>query len=651
MNAPFNLTTARVLLLSGGMLTATFASGQVFPGSPPGGPNAVVVDNPIIPPTDQRVTRTDLNGVASSVSTLTHLAAFSNLNAFRTDVTAKLAIANTRLVTAQADLNVATSTGNGVAKATTDFNYANQVVADLTAVQAQLAAARATALNTATTQTAAGAAVTGIVANYSAGVATQPNLESILNGANALPSSATVGFVPAQATAANGASVVPGATPGTITLTTDFDANGNYKYLANVTAAATALNTAYTGFGIGVSDAQKTQIVRDIANGSWERQAILDTHNAITDGSQSLSARGLTVAPGTASGAGLMVGSTLIHAEGNTLHFGPNSLVFSDSRGGTDMDTISTSSGDLRFQNGAVTISQAGVLTTAGGASFGGPVNVTGNFAVSGGASFGGPVTIGGVTAATVADVASERTRAVGVETALGTAIVAETTRATAAENTLDTKINTETTRAIGAETTLRTAITTETSRAMAAESTLDTKINTETSRAIGVETALSTQISAETVRALTAESVLDTKINTETTRATAAETVLDNKINAETTRATTRENFLDTKINTETSRAIAAEAQVLRSANAYTDSRIKKVQNSIAAVAALQTPQINAGDKNAVRFTAAGVDGGAGLSFGYARRLNKGLTADVSAAADAEFKSTAVRGGLNFSF
>jgi hypothetical protein len=82
-----------------------------------------------------------------------------------------------------------------------------------------------------------------------------------------------------------------------------------------------------------------------------------------------------------------------------------------------------------------------------------------------------------------------------------------------------------------------------------------------------------------------------------------------------------------------------------------YVDARIDKVARGVAMTAALETPTIEPGDNNAIKLSAAGFDGTAGLSFGYARRICKGISADVEAAADSDFKDGVVRGGINYSF
>ena len=74
-------------------------------------------------------------------------------------------------------------------------------------------------------------------------------------------------------------------------------------------------------------------------------------------------------------------------------------------------------------------------------------------------------------------------------------------------------------------------------------------------------------------------------------------------------------------------------------------------LQRGIAMTAALETPTIEAGDNNAVKLSAAEYGGKAGLSIGYARRLWKSVSADVSAAADDSFEDGVVRGGVNYSF
>ena len=82
-----------------------------------------------------------------------------------------------------------------------------------------------------------------------------------------------------------------------------------------------------------------------------------------------------------------------------------------------------------------------------------------------------------------------------------------------------------------------------------------------------------------------------------------------------------------------------------------YVDAKADRATRGIVMTAALQTPTIEAGDNNAVKFSAAGYGNKAGFSLGYARRIWKGLSADVEAAADDQFEDGVVRGGVNFSF
>jgi len=82
-----------------------------------------------------------------------------------------------------------------------------------------------------------------------------------------------------------------------------------------------------------------------------------------------------------------------------------------------------------------------------------------------------------------------------------------------------------------------------------------------------------------------------------------------------------------------------------------YVDGLGNTVKRGIAMTAALQTPTIEPGDNNAVKFSAAGYNDKAGFSFGYARRLWKHVSADIEAAADDSFEDGVVRGGVNYSW
>ena len=80
-------------------------------------------------------------------------------------------------------------------------------------------------------------------------------------------------------------------------------------------------------------------------------------------------------------------------------------------------------------------------------------------------------------------------------------------------------------------------------------------------------------------------------------------------------------------------------------------EQNIQQLQRGIAMTAALQTPVIDHGSNNAMKFSMANYGGENGFSIGYARRLFKGFSADVEAASTSQFEEAVVRGGINFSW
>jgi len=80
-------------------------------------------------------------------------------------------------------------------------------------------------------------------------------------------------------------------------------------------------------------------------------------------------------------------------------------------------------------------------------------------------------------------------------------------------------------------------------------------------------------------------------------------------------------------------------------------EENIQQLQRGVAMVASLQTPVIEYGSDNAMKFSMANYGSENGFSFGYARRLFKGFSADVEAATTSQFEEAVIRGGINFSW
>ncbi|MDR0353174.1 MAG: YadA C-terminal domain-containing protein [Opitutaceae bacterium] len=66
---------------------------------------------------------------------------------------------------------------------------------------------------------------------------------------------------------------------------------------------------------------------------------------------------------------------------------------------------------------------------------------------------------------------------------------------------------------------------------------------------------------------------------------------------------------------------------------------------------AALQTPVIEPGRRNAVKFGIAYYDGETGLAGGYARRLDEKVQINAEMATGHQFKEVILRGGVNYSW
>jgi hypothetical protein len=66
---------------------------------------------------------------------------------------------------------------------------------------------------------------------------------------------------------------------------------------------------------------------------------------------------------------------------------------------------------------------------------------------------------------------------------------------------------------------------------------------------------------------------------------------------------------------------------------------------------AALQTPIIEQGKKNAVRLGTAAYGDQTGLAFGYARRVGQDFQVSVDAATTTDAKEGIVRAGVNYSW
>ncbi|AKC82925.1 hypothetical protein IMCC26134_09335 [Verrucomicrobia bacterium IMCC26134] len=182
-----------------------------------------------------------------------------------------------------------------------------------------------------------------------------------------------------------------------------------------------------------------------------------------------------------------------------------------------------------------------------------------------------------------------------------------------------------------------------------------DADVTAEATTRATADTALQANITAEAATRAAADTVLQTNITAEATTRATADTALQTNITAEAAARVLGDNTLTTSINTESARAIAAESALDTRTTALEGSvnnlyqNLKVIRKGVAMAASLQTPVINQGDKSAVSVSAAGFDGEAGLSVGYARRINSKTTVNASVATG--FPDVLARGGLNYSF
>ncbi|MEO0055492.1 MAG: hypothetical protein RLZZ50_1439 [Verrucomicrobiota bacterium] len=166
-----------------------------------------------------------------------------------------------------------------------------------------------------------------------------------------------------------------------------------------------------------------------------------------------------------------------------------------------------------------------------------------------------------------------------------------------------------------------------------AADVILQNNIDAEAATRLAEDTKLQANIDAEV-----ANRIAD--VDAEETRARAAEVVLAGRATALETRASS----LEGRATSLEGRASALEG---RMGNAERD--IRSLRKGIAMAAALQTPAINDGDKQAVKVGASTYDGEQGLGLGYAVRVGDSVTVNVDVATG--FPETVARGGVNLSF
>ncbi|EIP98395.1 hemagglutinin-like protein [Opitutaceae bacterium TAV1] len=77
----------------------------------------------------------------------------------------------------------------------------------------------------------------------------------------------------------------------------------------------------------------------------------------------------------------------------------------------------------------------------------------------------------------------------------------------------------------------------------------------------------------------------------------------------------------------------------------------IQKLQRGISMAAALQTPVIDPGKKNAAKFGLAHYDGKTGLAGGYARRIQDSVIVNAEVATSDDFDEVIARAGVNYSW
>jgi hypothetical protein len=113
----------------------------------------------------------------------------------------------------------------------------------------------------------------------------------------------------------------------------------------------------------------------------------------------------------------------------------------------------------------------------------------------------------------------------------------------------------------------------------------------------------------------------------------------------------------LNTRIDGVDTRVTNLETAIQNQAN-YTNrmfnqhhKAIQKLQRGISMAAALQTPVIDPGKKNAAKFGLAHYDGKTGLAGGYARRIQDSVIVNAEIATSDDFDEVIARAGVNYSW
>ena len=287
-------------------------------------------------------------------------------------------------------------------------------------------------------------------------------------------------------------------------------------------------------------------------------------------------------------------------------------------------------------------------------------------------------------------------------DAALGSQITTEVTDRKSADVALDSKITTEVNGLKAADVALDTRITTEVNGLKAADVALGSQIAIEKQDRISADAATLIDAKQYTDKGITAEaqariagdSLTLTSAKAYTAEQVAAEgnvrkeadLLLDEKIIKESgerkaaiieearqrIEAIEKEeksrlaaiNVVDKKFTEQVDglgrRVLSLENRMNSAENVLQDhetrlvgaeENIQQLQRGVAMVAALQTPVIEYGSNNAMKFSMANYGSENGFSFGYARRLFKGFSADVEAATTSQFEEAVIRGGINFSW
>lgn len=293
---------------------------------------------------------------------------------------------------------------------------------------------------------------------------------------------------------------------------------------------------------------------------------------------------------------------------------------------------------------GAIHIGQNSLITNEDGGVQELYAKDAGNNPININVTNGSDLLVNGVSVATDADVAAEAATRAAADVALQNNIDAEATTRAASDVVLQNNINAEATTRAAADVVLQNNIDAEAATRAAADVTLQNNINAEATNRAAADVVLQSNIDAEAATRAAADTQLQTNINALDTRVTTEVARLDDRVNVLNTRVTTEVTRLDGRIDGLDARTGALEGRMRQS-----ESDIRSLRKGIAMSAALQTPVINHGDKQAVKIGAATYDGEQGLGFGYARRVNDSVTVNVDVATG--FPDTVARGGVNLSF